>query len=195
MLPCSAHVVVLTPSSAALGIHTSDPILCHHAGDDALSFQAFVTTNNTVFLFVAVSVAYGMVRQSRRVHVICSWTDDLEVVPCQHCQTRVALPERQQKSEAQSCRLCPLLCLQGASLVGQNARLPLVADAAETQVSLRRCHSLLLRQSFELLLALLMLHPSHCSSAPPSCRSTAADSEACLREARLLMTACKLSMS
>jgi hypothetical protein len=32
-----------------------------HAGDSDLSFQAFITTNNTVFLFVAISVAYGMV--------------------------------------------------------------------------------------------------------------------------------------
>uniref|UniRef100_A0A7S0RS17 Protein TIC 20 n=1 Tax=Chlamydomonas leiostraca TaxID=1034604 RepID=A0A7S0RS17_9CHLO len=51
-------------------------------GSDSLSLQAYISTNNTIFLFVAISVAYGM----------------------------------------------------GSSLVGQNARLPLVAEAAETQV-------------------------------------------------------------
>jgi hypothetical protein len=31
------------------------------AGDSEFSFQAFITTNNTIFLFTAISVAYGMV--------------------------------------------------------------------------------------------------------------------------------------
>lgn len=56
--------------------------LFRNPGESPLALQAYITVNNTIFLFVAVSVAYGM----------------------------------------------------GSSLVGQSARLPLVAEAAETQL-------------------------------------------------------------
>ncbi|KAL6750818.1 hypothetical protein V8C86DRAFT_2796564 [Haematococcus lacustris] len=57
--------------------------LFNNPGSDPLALQTYITAYNTIFLFVAVSVAYGM----------------------------------------------------GASLVGQSARLPLVAEAADKQVN------------------------------------------------------------
>ncbi len=42
--------------------------LFRNPGNDPLSLQAYITVNNTIFLFVAISVAYGMVRRGPVVH-------------------------------------------------------------------------------------------------------------------------------
>lgn len=92
-----------------------------------LGTQLYITSTNTVFLFVAVCTAYGMVRRAQRG--ACYGV--LLCVPCLPlCAPRACAAPAFRSPDTSA----PPPRAQGACAVGQTPRLPLVADAADSQL-------------------------------------------------------------
>lgn len=83
--------------------------------------QLYITFSNTIFLFVLIAFFYGVVRPKQGLarHVAAQSS-----MMQSTCARRVVL----------ACRDAGVAGVQGSCLVGQVPRIPLVAEAADSQV-------------------------------------------------------------